>query len=551
MDVGRSSLAIDSAAYPYRGAVALVMFAVMFVIGACVFRDYGYATDDGAQHFKSLVAAKRISAAFGSVPDQLRKLPDIDRYDEKYYGTAIQMVPTFVEIAFGLDASREILLVRHFWTFLVYFASLVCFYLLCRRLFPSRLYALVGTLMVFLYPRFFAQSFYNIKDIVFCALLMMAIYACVVFLQEGRNTRHAIAAGFLTALAANSRFAALALFAGTLFLMAVEDAGPVGTGRRPLKPYLAFALAFVASFIVLTPASWSNPLAFPFQYVTHFVGFDGWNGSMLFEGQLFKKDAMPRLYVPTWYAISVPLAYIAFFLLGSFALVKEAVSDRAPGGAPRNLILCFLAALFFVPVAATILHRGLLYIEWRHLYFTFPLFVILSLAGLRFAIERAPKPIPAIALAAISLSLLSQALWIARNHPYEYAYLNVVGRPFGDRFDRDYWGLCQKQLLTWLAEHAGQAPIKVAYVAGQPGAHLIFPEDFQKRFSIVDMDSADFVVTAYQRIAGNDYHVDGFEEIHSIQVDGYKIGAVYKASAETLAARNTAGATVGEPSTHP
>jgi Flp pilus assembly protein TadB len=106
-------------------------------------------------------------------------------------------------IAFGLDASREILLVRHFWTFLVYFASLVCFYLLCRRLFPSRLYALVGTLMVFLYPRFFAQSFYNIKDIVFCALLMMAIYACVVFLQEGRNTRHAIAAGFLTALAAN------------------------------------------------------------------------------------------------------------------------------------------------------------------------------------------------------------------------------------------------------------------------------------------------------------------------------------------------------------
>lgn len=547
MHSGQWLSASASNRFPYPGAAAFVMFVAMFIIGACVFRDYGYATDDGAQHFKSLVAAKRISAAFGNVPDQLRKLPDIDRYDEKYYGTAIQMVPTFVEIAFGLDASREILLVRHFWTFLVYFASLICFYLLCRRLFPSRLYAFVGTLMLFLYPRFFAQSFYNIKDIVFCALLTMAIYACVVFLQEGRHTRHAIAAGFLTALAANSRFAALALFAGTLFLMAVEDAGPVGTRRKPLKPYLAFALAFVASFIVLTPASWSNPLAFPFQYVTHFVGFDGWNGSMLFEGQLFKKDAMPRLYVPTWYAISVPLAYIAFFLLGSFALVKEAVSDRAPGGVPGNLILCLLAVLFFAPILATVLHRGLLYIEWRHLYFTFPLFVILSLAGLRFAIERSPKPIPAVALAVISLSLLSQALWIVRNHPYEYAYLNVVGRPFGDRFDRDYWGLCQKQLLTWLAGHAGQTPIKVAYVAGQPGAHLIFPEDFQKRFSIVDRDSADFVVTAYQRIAGNDYRVDGFEEIHSIQVDGYKIGAIYKATPETLAARNSAAALVDPP----
>jgi len=524
----------------YPRIAAFLMFAMMFVIGACVFRDYGYATDDGAQHFKSLVAAKRIAAAFGHVPDHLEKLPDLDRYDEKYYGTAIQMVPTFVEIAFGADSSRAILLTRHFWTFLVYLASLVCFYLLCLRLFPSRLYAFVGTLMLFLYPRFFAQSFYNIKDIVFCALLTMAIYACVVFLQEGRRTRHALAAAFLTALAANSRFAALALFAGTLFLMAVEDAGPSGTERKPLKPYLVYALAFVASFIVLTPASWSNPLAFPFQYVTHFVGFDGWNGSMLFDGQLFRKDAMPRLYVPTWYVISVPLAYLAFFIVGSFALVKDAASDRAPGGAPRNLILCFLAALFFLPIAATIVHRGLLYIEWRHLYFTFPLFVILALAGLRFAIERAPRPIPVIALAVISLSLVSQALWIVRNHPYEYAYLNVVGRPLGDRFDRDYWGLSQKQLLTWLADHAGQTPIKVAYVAGQPGSYLIFPEDMQKRFSIVDKDSADFVVTSFQRIAGNDYRIDGFEEIHSIQVDGYKIGAVYKAHAETTAARSGA-----------
>jgi len=529
--------AMSSSSFPHTRFPALVMFAVMFVIGACVFRDYGYATDDGAQHFKSLVAAKKIAATFGSVPDQLKEFPDLDHYDERYYGTAIQMVPTFIEVAFGLDASRDLLLVRHFWTFLVYFASLVCFYLLCVRLFPSKLYAFVGTCMLFLYPRFFAQSFYNIKDIVFCALLTISIYACVVFLQQGRTTRHALAAGFLTALAANSRFAALALFAGMLFLMAVEDAGPDGTERKPLKPYLVYALAFVASFIVLTPASWSNPLAFPFQYVTHFVGFDGWNGSMLFDGQLFRKDAMPRLYVPTWYVISVPLAYLAFFILGSFALVKDAASDRAPGGAPRNLILCFLAALFFLPIAATIVHRGLLYVEWRHLYFTFPLFVILSLTGLKFAIERAPKPIPLIALAVVSASLLSQALWIVRNHPYEYAYLNVAGRPYGDRFDRDYWGLCQKQLLSWLADHAGQGPIKLAYVAGQPGSHLIFPEDMQKRFSIVDRNSADFIVTSFQRIAGNDYRIDGFEEIHSIDVDGYKIGALYKATAETLAGR--------------
>ena len=541
MHEGRWRSALDAGVPgPWRIA-AFVMFAAMLVTGACVFRDYGYPTDDGTEHYSSQVAAKRIASAFGSHPVQLENIQDIDQYRDRYYGTAVQMVPTFAEIAFGLESSRQILLVRHAWTFLVQFASLVCFHLLCLRLLPSRLYALLGTLMVFLYPRFFAQSFYNIKDIGFSALLTIALYACVVFLQGGRRTGHAIAAAFLTALAANSRFYALALFAGTLFLMAIEDAGPREAEGRRSKSYVVYTLAFIASFIVLTPASWSNPFAFPFQYVSHFIGFEGWNGSILFDGALFKKEAMPRLYVPTWYAISVPLAYIALFIAGSYALLKESASNRAPNGAPANLIPCLIAVLMFLPVAATILHRGLLYIEWRHLYFTFPLFVILALTGLRFAVERAPKPVPAIALAVISLSLASQVLWMIRNHPYEYAYLNVVGRPFGDRFDRDYWGLCQKQLLAWLAEHADRTPIKIAYVAGQTGSLLIFPEELQQRFAVVDQASADFVVTSFQRFSGNNLHIDGFEEVHAIEVDGYKIGAVYRvspASPGTPAARS-------------
>jgi hypothetical protein len=58
-----------------------------------------------------------------------------------------------------------------------------------------------------------------------------------------------------------------------------------------------------------------------------------------------------------------------------------------------------------------------------------------------------------VALAAITLSPASQLPWIARNHPYGHAYLHVAGRPFGARFDRDYWRLSQKQLLEWSAGH--------------------------------------------------------------------------------------------------
>jgi hypothetical protein len=535
-------LAIAQAGWPRR-AVVFSLFAAMFVVGISVFRDYGYPTDDGTEHYSSLVAAKRISAAFGHVPARLEKVQDIEHYRDRYYGTAIQMVPTFVEIAWGLEASRDILLVRHFWTFLVYFASIVCFYRLCLRLFPTGPHALLGTLMVFLYPRFFAHSFYNIKDIGFCALFTISLLACIAFLQDGRRVHHAIVAGALVALAANARFYAFVLLAGTLLLMAIEDSrNPAATNER--RPYILFAASFATSFILLTPASWSNPLLFPFEYVAHFIDFKGWNGSMLSDGQLFRKESMPRYYILVWYAISVPLAYILLFFAGVFALVEDVVSPDRRTTTTRTIRL-FVAALFFLPIVATMLHRGLLYIEWRHLYFTFPLFVILALAGLEYALGRAPRPLRIAALGAIGLSLLTQAAWIARNHPYEYAYLNVAGRPFGDRFDRDYWGLCQKQLLEWLSSHAASMPTRIAYVAGPQGSQLIFPEDMQKQFEIVEPASAEYAVTSFQRVAGNTYSVEGFEEVHAVVVNGYKIGAVYKALPSSGAA-DSAGTTAQE-----
>ena len=101
-----------------------------------------------------------------------------------------------------------------------------------------------------------------------------------------------------------------------------------------------------------------------------------------------------------------------------------------------------------------------------------------------------------------------------------------------------------------LRSGGGEASVGRIYAANTIGAivgvfaavHFLVPMlglklAMQKRFSIVDRNSADFIVTSFQRIAGNDYRIDGFEEIHSIDVDGYKIGALYKATAETLAGR--------------
>jgi hypothetical protein len=282
------------------------------------------------------------------------------------------------------------------------------------------------------------------------------------------------------------------------------------------------------AFIIVTPASWSNPLFFIFGYIQKFFGYDPWNNPVVFAGDSIMKSDLPHSYLLVWYAISIPLIYLIFFVMGIVCLVKDTfMRKNVLFAIVKNRFLILIFVLFAAPVSVTLFSKGMLYDAWRHLYFTFPLLVLMAIYGLNALYRRFVK-IAAFAL--ISLSLVLQAVWIVGNHPHENVYLNIIGKHFGDKFDRDYWGLSNLQLLEWIVENDKASSIKVSSMWGLDVAttYMMLLPETKERFILVGVNEADYIITTMRNVIGNNVTLDGFHEVHSIWVDSYKIGSVLK-----------------------
>ncbi|MDR0999924.1 MAG: glycosyltransferase family 39 protein [Clostridiales bacterium] len=513
-----------------KGAIAVIItFVIIFIVGVCVFKDYGISVDEPAQRNHTRIAFNTIYKQIFD-RDYYEGITDITEYSARFYGTAIQIPPLLIEIIFKLKDSRDIFLVKHFYSFLLYFASLICFYFINKRFFKSRLFAILGVLMLFLYPRFFGNSFFDIKNLAFASLLIIALYFILVFLEK-RQFSYAILAGFLVALATNSRWIALMLVGAVALVILLEvlvAKSEVRHRRLSLLHLLVFAAVFFISFILLTPASWANPSGFLVEYVKSFSnGWEAWDGTFVFNGELIKKATMPRYYVPVWMGITIPICYLLLSAIGIVSVVKRALTGGIKAGFLSHLYELVPLGMFLIPVLATVLKRGLLYIEWRHLFFCYPLLMILALFGLHWVMEYGGwKKWTMVAL--VVLTLLTQAGWIVKNHPYEVAYFNVIGRQVAAKYDRDSWGVCTYQLLQYLAENTEAVPAKVKIGMDRPSLGML-PKQLRERIKTVsDIAEAEYTTSYYRNIIGNAHAIEGFEEIYTIWVDGFKIGSLYK-----------------------
>jgi hypothetical protein len=535
--------------------VVVLVFAAIFGIGIIVAPDYGVPWDDPIQKQHSHIAAKAYLKALGikmNDPGQ-----DINEYYYKYYGTAIQMPVAFIELLFHKTiTSRESFLLRHYWVFFVHFAGLIVFYFLLKMLFKRRFLGLLGVLMVFLYPRVFSNSFYNIKDMVFSSLFTIALYLSLLFLQNGRRLKFAALAGFFVALAVNSRFYALVILAGAAFFMLLEDVliyleaknilGGVLPSqkerRRNIASYFVYFIVFYISLILITPASWSDPVKFIDKYLRHFYGYDEWNGPMFYWGKLIYKTET-RFYFLSWLFISLPLCYMFLSALGSALLVKRTLVKQNFLQTVYNArYMFFIAALFYMPLLATILRPGLIYDGWRHLYFLLPYIVILALYGINAFWEKWRGKIRYAPLVLIISSLFLQALWIIRNHPHEADYFNTIGRRFAVGFDCALWGTSVYPLLLQLIKEIPDDKTIHLWSNSHPFNLLIMDEKTKNRVVYEDINDAEYAIVASMALTGAGYYgndskkmmvngkyiLDDFDEIRSIQVDGFKILSLLK-----------------------
>jgi hypothetical protein len=223
----------------------------------------------------------------------------------------------------------------------------------------------------------------------------------------------------------------------------------------------------------------------------------------LFDGAFILVPDMPRRYVPQLFALTLPDITLALGLCGA-AGAFAATLDRTLS-APRRAILLMLALAAIFPIALTLVTRPAMYNGIRHFVFVAPPIAVIAGLAVAWLIERIARWRPAAAVgcaALLAAGCIQPAIEMAKLHPYEYTYFNMIEggvRAADTRYMLDYWGLSFKQASQALRTKLGgthETPVgrpqwKIAVCGPHPPARVALGAEFEVSW---DPRGADFAL---------------------------------------------------------
>ena len=442
--------------------LAIGLLAALGIIALLTFRDYGLSWDDYA-HSEYGDLLLRFYAS--GLRDQ-RALSWVNLY---YYGGGFDLLAAAAAKVLPLFETRRLLGAA------VGILGLFLTWRIGRRVEgPSA--GLIALVLLAACPLYYGHMFINPKDSPFAVAMAILLLGLVRCFEEYPRVSVATAtlagAGFglsfgsriMGAFGAANALAALAL----IFSLEWRALGIRQAGARLGHFLLALVPAMVLAYAVMAfiwPWSVAAPLN-PLRAVEYFSRFFEKPWQELFDGRVISVPDMPRSYLPTLFALKLPVIFLVLGFGGAAgALVAACRRTVAPN---RRAVLLLLALAALLPLAVTIALRPAMYNGIRHFVFVLPPFAVLGgVAGMSL-VEVAARRFRFAPIAAAFVLVAGAAVPVAemiRLHPYEYTHFNgLAGGVTGarGRYMLDYWGLSFKQaseaLLATLAERHERKP---------------------------------------------------------------------------------------------
>ncbi len=499
------------------------LLLALLLLGAALYRGYGLSWDEPSNHYNGAVNITFLIDFLLPTAWQQRLTPadpllhPTTPWPGFDHGVAFELPAAVLGRLLYPGNPQGYYILRHLLVFLVFCGGVVVVYRLARLRYPAaRWLPLVGAAALVLSPRFFAEAFYNGKDISFMVAFSLAMLTLVRLVQRptwGRAAGHALA----TALAADVRLTGLVLLpAYTAVALLLQSWAPPEASQY-LRPSAKRRLALFGFYCGLAGAAtvvgWPYLWAAPGPRLLEVLGRTGhfpWVGLVLYLGRLVPATELPWHYLPVWIGITTPLPYLALWLLGAASGLRT-LAQRGAAGLRRTggwLDALFVAWLLG-PIALIILDKSVVYDGWRHLYFVYPALLLLALRGAR-ALSRAwlsSAPVASQWLARVALGglllELGRTVWfMGQAYPNQQVYFSCLPAATAERlFERDYWGPSYRHGLEWLLQHDSTPEITVT----GPQANIIYinwlilsPAQ-QRRVRIMpDGRAARYYLTAYR-----------------------------------------------------
>src|SRR5262245_60686736 len=480
--------------------IAIAVLCLVGVLALLTFRDYGLSWDDYA-HSEYGDLLLRLYAS--GLRDQ-RALSWVNLY---YYGGGFDLLAAAAAKVLPLFETRRLLGAA------VGILGLFLTWRIGRRVEgPSA--GLIALVVLAACPLYYGHMFINPKDSPFAVAMAILLLGLVRCFEEYPRVSVATAtlagAGFglsfgsriMGAFGAANALAALAL----IFSLEWRALGIRQAGARLGHFLLALVPAMVLAYAVMAfiwPWSVAAPLN-PLRAVEYFSRFFEKPWQELFDGRVISVPDMPRSYLPTLFALKLPVIFLILGLGGAAGALVAAF--RRTVALNRRAVMLLLALAALLPLAVTVALRPAMYNGIRHFVFVLPPFAVLGgLAGVSL-VEMAARRFRFAPIAGVVVLLAGAAVPVAamiRLHPYEYTYFNdfsdgVTGAR--GRYMLDYWGLSFKQashaLLARLAERHESKPDgrrwKIAVCGPHRSPQVELGPDFETSW---DPKGADFAMT--------------------------------------------------------
>jgi len=360
-----------------------LFFSFLLLLGLSRYRDFGISWDEPLQRLTGAVTVNYLAETFHTPAFMTwwqQDVPGLAEYGDRDYGVAFEAPAFALEQICRLKDSRDIYMFHHLLTFLVYVGGVFAVYRLAQRRFLDWRIGLLSALFLVLTPRFFAESFYNSKDIVFMAVFAVATNTTISLVLRPR-IKTAMVHALATAIAIDVRIMGLLLVVASVMLLIIRVIRrelQLGRTCLILAVYMIVASVFVR---LMWPYLWHHPLDHLLEAFNNMAHFR-WGGAVRYMGALIPATALPWHYTFTWISITTPLLYLALFVVGVYATFSQIVARGMKlwqdDGEFQDIV--FLG-LFFAPILAVMQFHSVLYDGWRQLYFVYPAFLLLATKG--------------------------------------------------------------------------------------------------------------------------------------------------------------------------
>jgi hypothetical protein len=541
-------------------AVISLLVLALVVLGLRLYKDYNISSDEQVERTNGIVSLTYLADQFqiarlqkDPVISGYRHIPKLVEYMDRDYPVGFNLPSAMIERIFNINDDRDVFYLRHFLTYCFYLAGIFAVYIISARRFDNWKMGLLTASFLLLSPRFFAEAFYNSKDIVFMSCFAMATATAISYLLHPK-LKTAIWHALACALAMDIRIMAVVLPLLTLAFLGVRVLKSEVSAKTALQTAAIYLGILIALVLLTWPWLWADPLSHFGQAFANMAKFR-WNGQMLFDGQLIRSTQLPWNYLPMWIVITTPLLYSCLFVLGALlttiALIKRGYHLWQSEQELQDLI--FLS-LFFAPVTAVIVLHSVLYDGWRQMYFIYPAFLLLASKGFdrlwnglntgSFSQSYKNRIIKISMVIILGISFISTGAWMIKAHPLQNVYFNsLVGANWKARFDLDYWGLANRQALEWILQNDERAFINVwqGSLSNVSLSIKMLSKAQRERIGVVDRaQDADYILTNY-RLNQTDYakldHFEGgqFALVHQITVVDEVIESIYRRTQEANA----------------